>query len=127
MSVIAEFVVHLHDDGTIAVSGFRSEVGAHAGAAKAVQDSMPGSAVADDPWAGTPATTTRPQQTQTGQWQQPQPTQPPAQQHAQPAQPAPVRSCVHGQMRYFPNGQYGPFFACPLDRNDPNKCKTQKA
>lgn len=38
----------------------------------------------------------------------------------------PERYCAHGKMRYFPNGQYGPFFACSLDKNDPNKCKTQK-
>jgi hypothetical protein len=39
----------------------------------------------------------------------------------------PTRNCAHGAMRYFPNGTYGPFFACSLGRDDPNKCKIQKA
>jgi hypothetical protein len=121
----------LHDDGRVTVSGFRSEVGAHQAAATAVQAAMPGTEVVDDPWAGMPATQQwqQPQQqAQPNQWQQPtQAMQPPTQVQAQPQQQAPTRFCAHGQMKYFANGQYGPFFACSLDRNDPNKCKTQKA
>jgi hypothetical protein len=33
--------------------------------------------------------------------------------------------CNHGAMRYIPNGKYGPFWACPLNRDDPNKCKAR--
>jgi hypothetical protein len=42
---------------------------------------------------------------------------------AQPQQ----QYCNHGPMKYFANGKYGPFWACPLGRDDPNKCKLRSA
>lgn len=38
----------------------------------------------------------------------------------------PVQSCQHGQKSVI-EGRYGPFWACPAQRDDPSKCKAQKA
>jgi hypothetical protein len=33
--------------------------------------------------------------------------------------------CQHGQKRLI-NGQYGPFWGCPAQREDPTRCKPVK-
>lgn len=35
--------------------------------------------------------------------------------------------CAHGPMKYIAQGKYGPFWACPADRDDPNRCKARNA
>lgn len=35
--------------------------------------------------------------------------------------------CMHGPMQYVANGKYGPFWACPLPRDTPGKCKARNA
>lgn len=38
-----------------------------------------------------------------------------------------AQMCAHGPMNYVPNGQYGPFWACPLPKGTPGKCKSRNA
>jgi hypothetical protein len=140
MAVIAEFVVSLHDDGQVTVSGFHSEAAQHAAAVNAVQTAMPGSVVVDDPWAGVDATPERPVQQQPQQWQQPAPQayngppQQPAQQWQQPvgtpqqAQPQNAPACAHGALKVVPGGfsqrtnkAYAAFWACQGPRGQ--QCK----
>ncbi|MCG5459600.1 hypothetical protein PSH03_005382 [Micromonospora sp. PSH03] len=69
---------------------------------------------------GTP--TEHPQTAQSNYRQQPQ------QQRRQPATPPPgltAPTCPHGTKNYV-EGQYGPFWGCPADRNDPGKCRPEK-
>lgn len=74
----------------------------------------------------------QPQQTQyappPAQYQPTQPTQPAApptgRQATPPGMVAPT--CPHGTKTYV-IGQYGPFWGCPGQRNDPGRCKPQKA
>jgi hypothetical protein len=35
--------------------------------------------------------------------------------------------CQHGAMTYVANGKFGPFWACPLPRDTPGKCKARNA
>jgi hypothetical protein len=37
------------------------------------------------------------------------------------------QTCAHGPMTYIAQGKYGPFWACRLERNDPNRCKPRSA
>lgn len=46
-------------------------------------------------------------------------------QQYQPGGNAPT--CLHGPMQYVANGQYGPFWACPLPKGTPGKCKARNA
>ncbi len=134
MSVIAEFVFQLHDDGTVTAVGYRSEVAQHEQAVSNVQAAMPGSQVVEDPWANMPAA--QPPQQAPGQWQPPAQQwgqqQPPTQQYAQPAQTA-TPACAHGPLKAVPGGIAGPnsrnpgkpyaaFWACQAPQGQ-TKCR----
>jgi hypothetical protein len=83
-----------------------------------------------DPWADqAPA----PQQQQ--QWPSQQPQQQQYQQQGPPPavqQGPPERYCPHGKMRFVPAGTsaqgkpYGAFYGCPLERGNPNQCRSQR-
>lgn len=90
-----------------------------------IQQAMPGAQVInqtppEDPYAGTQASPPQQYQPQQG-YQQSQ------QQPAQQLPPGFAPQCPHGTRTYIPNGKYGPFWACPADRNDPGKCKAVSA
>lgn len=103
MAVVGEFVLTVHDDGS--VTGWVSEAGQHASATETVKTVIPGSVVVEDPW-GTQAAA-------------------PAAASAAVAVAAPA--CVHGPLKAVKGGiagpnsrnpgkAYGPFWACPAPR-----------
>lgn len=127
MAIIAEFIVHLHDDGTVTTSGFHSEPAQTDQAAQAVKDAMPDSQVDDDPWGGMNVTAERPAQSQQQgqQWPAQQPQSTPQQGYGQPVgtppqqQPQGGPACVHGPLKVIPGGfsqrtqkAYPAFWAC---------------
>jgi hypothetical protein len=143
MAIIAEFVMSLHDDGQVTVSGFHSEAAQHAAAVQAVQTAMPGAQVVEDPWAGIDASPAPPAQPvayngpppqqQGQQW-----PQQPAQSAPQPtygtppqAQPQNAPACVHGPLKVIPGGfsqktqkAYAAFWACQGPRGQ--QCKLDR-
>jgi hypothetical protein len=137
-SIIAEFALQLHDDGTVTCFGVQLPAGSGG------VEAAPAVAGDSDPWAGIDASPTQPvsgiQQPNQGQQYAvaanagAQQWQPPTQQWAQqsPQQYAQTQtqgpSCQHGPLKAIPGGYsqakqkaYGPFWACQAPRGQ--QCK----